>query len=52
MEDSPQKIESLTNVLLIPGSKNINEDLQDYLSCQTNKIIPFKINNNSGYLQN
>ena len=52
MEDSPQKIESLTNVLLIPGTKNINEDLQDYLSSQTNKIIPFKINNNSGYLQN
>ena len=52
MEDSPKKIESLTNVLLIPGTKNINEDLQDYLPSQTNKIIPFKINNNSGYLQN
>jgi hypothetical protein len=52
MDDSPKKIESLTNVLLIPGTKNINEDLQDYLPSQTNKIVPFKINNNSGYLQN
>ena len=42
-------MESLTNVLLIPGGKTINEDLHDYMA--TSKVIPFKINNNSGYLQ-
>lgn len=42
--------ESLANVMIIPGKglSILNEDLQDY--APSSKVIPFKINNNSGYI--